>query len=95
MFRKRPTSSQPPKGRTDQNSVFEGRKSSKGNKGASGEGNVEQMTLPEFREEQKKSYIVKFKEEDDDEYDTYEMFHYSLAENNRKRQSPQNLRSNV
>ena len=38
-------------------------------------GNVEQITLRVFRDEQKKSFIVKFKEEDDDEYDTYEMFH--------------------
>ncbi len=58
-------------------------------------GNVEQITLRELREEQKKSYIVKFKEEDDDEYDTYEMFHYYLAENNRKRHSPQKLNCNV
>ena len=54
-------------------------------------GNVEQITLREFREEQKKSYLVKFKEQDDDEYNTYEMFHYFK----RQRQSPQNLNCNV
>ena len=54
-------------------------------------GNVEQITLREFREDQKKSYLVKFKEQGDDEYDTYEMFHYFK----RPRQSPQNLNSNV
>ena len=32
------TSTQPPKGRTEQNSVFEGPESSKGNKGVSGQG---------------------------------------------------------
>ena len=59
-------------------------------------GNMEQITIREFREEQMKSYIVKFKEDDDeDKYDTYELFHYYLAENKRKRQSPQKLNSNV
>ena len=50
-------------------------------------GNVEQITLREFREEQKVSYLVKFKEEDDNEYDTYEMFHYYLAGLGNKRRS--------
>ncbi len=50
--------------------------------------NVEQITLREFREEQKKSYIVQFKE-------TYEMLHYYIAEKKRKRQYPQSLNSVV
>ena len=51
-----------------------------------GKGNVEQIMLREFREEQNKNYIIKFKEDDVDEYDTYEMFHYYLAavENERR-----------
>ncbi len=50
-------------------------------------GNVEQITLREFSEEQKVSYLVKFKEEDDNEYDTYEMFQYYLAGLENKRRS--------
>ncbi len=50
-------------------------------------GTVEQITLREFREEPKKSYIVKSKEDDDDEYDTYEMFHYHIAELENKRRN--------